>query len=273
MNTISFVTANFVARYTGYHMKSWDEGSTTTADYFRPIETFPERFDALMAEVRGMGFSAVDLWENHLHFNWATDRHVEAARESLVRHGLSLTTFVGYAHTEKEIHAAGRLCQDMGCPMWSGNLGMMASDRTRIGDVLRHYNFRLAVENHPQTPAELLHQIGHGDEDVIGVCADTGWFGTTGVDAVEALHKLKHRLFHIHLKDVKARRAEKTGHEAIDLGHECCRYGTGIVPVERAVKTAIKDGFTGPISVELEPELFDPTEDVKANLQMLKSWV
>ena len=275
MNTISFVTANFVARYTGYNMTGgWDHGSTTTSDYFRPIETFPERFDALMAEIRGLGFSAVDLWMNHLHFDWATDRHIEAARESLGRHGLSVTAFVGYGHTEKEIHAIGRLVQGMGCKMWSGSLGLLVSDRTRLPDILRHYDFRLAVENHPEkNAAELLARLGEGDEDVIGACADTGWFGTQDCNAADAIHELKGRLFHIHLKDVKARRAGKTGYEGIDLGHECCRYGAGIVPVEQTVRTAIRDGFKGPISVEQEPELYDPTEDVRASLQLLKSWI
>jgi sugar phosphate isomerase/epimerase len=113
--------------------------------------------------------------------------------------------------------------------------------------------------------------MGEGDEDVIGAVVDTGWFGTQRYDAAEAIAALKGRLFHIHLKDVKERRKEPTGFQLIDMGHETCRLGAGIVPVERCVKTAIRDGYTGPISIEHEPEDYDPSEDARASLLLLKS--
>ncbi len=275
MNTLSFVSANFVSRYTGNNMTGgWYQGVVTTDEHFRPIETFPERFDALMAEIRALGFSAVDLWASHLNFEWVTDRHVEAAREALTGHGLTVTSFVGgHCDTEEELHATARLMQGVNCRLWSGGLSFLASNRPRAVELLRQYDLRLAVENHPEkSAAELLARMGEGDEDVVGACVDTGWFGTQECDAAKAMHELKGRVFHIHLKDVKARRAERTGYELTDMGHECCRLGTGIVPVEQAVKIAVQDGFDGPISIEQEPELYDPSEDVRASLQLVKSW-
>ena len=53
MNTISFMTANYVAREIGYNMtKGWMEGDDATNAFFAPIDTYAERFDALVAEVR-----------------------------------------------------------------------------------------------------------------------------------------------------------------------------------------------------------------------------
>src|SRR5207302_789545 len=44
---ISFTTANFVARETGYAMHGWGHGDRMTNAAFAPIETYPERIDAL----------------------------------------------------------------------------------------------------------------------------------------------------------------------------------------------------------------------------------
>ena len=45
MNTLSFISANFVARQTSYNMTgSWMHGDTTTQDFYRPLETFEPRF-------------------------------------------------------------------------------------------------------------------------------------------------------------------------------------------------------------------------------------
>ena len=41
MNTISFMTANYVAREIGYNMtKGWMEGDDATNAFFAPIDTY-----------------------------------------------------------------------------------------------------------------------------------------------------------------------------------------------------------------------------------------
>jgi hypothetical protein len=68
MTTISFMTANYVARQLGYHMTGgWDQGDKATNAYFRPLESFPERFEALLEEISELGFTAIDLWQAHLN--------------------------------------------------------------------------------------------------------------------------------------------------------------------------------------------------------------
>jgi hypothetical protein len=63
MNTIAFMTANYVARTLDYHMtEGWMQGEGATQAYFRPLETFRERFDILLADIRALDFEALDLW-------------------------------------------------------------------------------------------------------------------------------------------------------------------------------------------------------------------
>lgn len=129
--------------------------------------------------------------------------------------------------------------------------------------ILQAHNVRLGIENHPEKrPQELLEKIGDGGGGSIGACVDTGWFGTQGFDAVFALVELRQVLVHVHLKDVVA-----AG------GHVTCRFGKGVVPIEKCVETLQRLGYTGAISVEHEPEHFDPSEDCKASLRLLRRWL
>ena len=86
---VVFMTANEVARETGWAMHGWSHGDRATNEAFAPLETFGERFDALLARVRGLGFETIDLWGAHLSPDWATDEHVLLAQEALGRHGIA----------------------------------------------------------------------------------------------------------------------------------------------------------------------------------------
>ncbi|MCG3147195.1 MAG: Inositol 2-dehydrogenase/D-chiro-inositol 3-dehydrogenase [Verrucomicrobiae bacterium] len=283
MNTLSFMSANFVARQLGYKMPGgWSQGDTATNDYFRPLATFGERFDAMLAEVVALGFDAIDLWAAHLHFSWATLEHIEIARALLAKHKLRVVSYAGgFGGNVPEFRAACRLCAALNIPVLAGGTGLLKPAQTS-GDIrqltggnpdraalvanLREFGLVFGYENHPEkTPGEILDRIGATDTDVIGVAVDTGWFGTQGFDGVAALRQLAPRLKHIHLKDVKARRAAKTGFQMIDMGHETCRLGAGIVGIEACLTTLAEVGYRGAISIEHEPEEFDPRDDVKAS--------
>lgn len=97
-NRISFMSANFVARELGYRMtRSWMEGDDATQAFFRPEETFADRFGAMLGEVARLGFRAIDIWSAHLHPDWATERQIEDARRLLDRNVLAELQKAGYA--------------------------------------------------------------------------------------------------------------------------------------------------------------------------------
>jgi sugar phosphate isomerase/epimerase len=263
MNTVSFMSANFVARQLGYHMtEGWMQGDTATNDYFRPIETFEERFDAMLAEVKAMGFEAIDIWIAHLNPGWATDEHISIARKLLAERGLRVASLAGfYGDTPEEAEAYCRLAIALETDIIGGNIPLMNSDRPALDDILSVYGVRLGLENHPEkSAAELMGRIG--DSPSVGICADTGWFGTHGYPAPQALTELAPVLVHVHLKDVRA-----AG------GHETCRFGEGVVDVEGCVNALLAAGYEGGLSIEHEPEHHDPTADVVASKVMLEGWL
>src|SRR5262249_50311724 len=125
------------------------------------------------------------------------------------------------------------------------------------------------IENHPEerTPADVLARIASaadaGYAGVFGTTVDTGWWGTHGYDAAQAIEELGEHVLHVHLKDVLA----------VGEPHETCRWGDGVVPLEACVRTLQRLGYEGAIAVEHEPETYDPTEDVRAMRAELEAWL
>ncbi|NQU11038.1 Gfo/Idh/MocA family oxidoreductase [bacterium] len=276
MNTLSFMSANFVARQLDYQMREgWGQGDQATQEWFRPLNTFRERFDSLLGEITALGFEAIDLWSAHLHHLWATPEHIELVRELLGHHNLRVVSYAGgFGDTVTECRAACRLAAALNIPVLGGGTPLLQEDRPALVKLLREFGLVFGLENHPEkTPEELLAKLGAGDEDVIGVTIDTGWFGTKGSDAEGALRQLAARLKHVHLKDVKARRTAPTGYPMMDLGHETCRFGDGIVPIEACLKTLVSAGYRGAISIEHEPEEHDPREETRASRELVAQWL
>jgi sugar phosphate isomerase/epimerase len=259
VNAIAFITANYVARQTGYAMHGWGHGDRTTNEHFQPPETYAERLDEVLGDVRALGFDTVDLWGAHLHPVWATDEHVAAAVELLARHGLRVATYatwLGPAEVERACEIAGALGTSI---IGAGSSG----DDTDLVPALREHDVRLAIENHPErTPSEVLGRIAAG-EGALATTVDTGWWATQGYDPVRAIEELGEHVVHVHLKDVLAEGEP----------HETCRWGDGIVPIEGCVRALQRLGYTGALAVEHEPETYDPTDDCRAMLAELREWI
>lgn len=263
MNTISFNSANFVAREIGYAMtEGWMQGDAATQAWYRPLDTFGSRFGAMLDEVVALGFEAIDLWLAHLHPDWASDQHIAFARQALEARDLSVATLAGFGDTREQVLRACEIALGVGATTFGHGARIVDRDHAFVVDTLGSRGLRLGIENHPEkTPAILRDRIGDG-QGVIGAMIDTGWFGTQGYDAARAIVELKDVLFGIHLKDVLGAGA-----------HHTCRFGQGVVPIQACVHALRRTGFAGPISVEHEPERADPREDVRASAALLRGWL
>lgn len=264
-NTISFMTANFVARPLGYNMtEGWMQGDNANNAHFKPIATFAVRFDEYLADVSAAGFSAIDIWLGILNPAWATDAHISTAVELLNKYDFTVVSIAGgFGNDLDTFEKCCDLAAALGAEILGGMTPLILRERDNMAELLRKYGLKFGLENHPEkTPRELLDKIGRGAEDVIGLCVDTGWFGTNAYPATTALEKLHSRIFHVHLKDVKAAGS-----------HETCRYGEGVVGIEACVKKLVELGYSGPISIEHEPDHSDPMDDVKASFALLQGWL
>jgi sugar phosphate isomerase/epimerase len=259
--TLSFMSANYVAKELGYGAADdWGPFDAATNAAFEPLETFPARFDALLATIAGIGFDTIDLWFGHLNWLWATPEHVAAARDALARHDLRVVSLAGsVGATTEELTAACRLANDLDVDLIAGLSAIVRSDRPAAVAVLREHGVRFALENHPEkTPQEVLDAIGD-EGDVLGAAVDTGWWATQGYDPVAAIEELSERLFHVHLKDV------------VEPGtHMTCTYGEGCARIADCVDALLRVGYSGPVSIEHEPYDRDPTADCVRMLAMIR---
>jgi L-ribulose-5-phosphate 3-epimerase len=256
---IGFVTANFVARETGWAMHGWGHGDRLANEWYAPLDTYGERLDAMLADVASLGFGVVDLWGAHLSPDWATAEHVSVARDVLARHDLRVATYATWVGPNN-IQRSCELAVALGTSVIGGGF---SGEPEALVPALREHHVRLAVENHPErTPAEVLAKIDRGD-GMLGATIDTGWWATQGYDAARAIEELGDHVWHVHLKDVLA----------LDEPHETCRYGEGIVPIERCVEALRRIGYDGVVSVEHEPETWDPSEECRLMRESLERWL
>jgi sugar phosphate isomerase/epimerase len=252
------MTANFVARETGWAMHGWGHGDRETNQAFAPLETYGERLDAVLRDVCSLGFDAIDLWGAHLSPDWATEDHVAIARETLARRGVRVATYGAWVGPGN----VGRCCE-LARAVDTDVIGAGTSgDPAAVAPVLREHGVTLAIENHPErTPGNLLAKIEAG-AGTMAATVDTGWWATQGYDPVRAIEELGPHVRHVHLKDVL--------HEGEP--HETCAWGDGIVDVEACVGALRAIGYTGALTVEHEPEDRDPSDEIRAMREQLQRW-
>ncbi len=266
MNTIAFMGANYVTRETGHRMPDagWGEADRITNERFAPLDGYAERFGRIVSEVGELGFSSMDVWTAHLNPRWATDEHLRIAAGLLAEHRLTVPSLAGSAGADLGyFRGLCRIARAVGAPVIGGSAPVLAADRAGVVAALEEYDLVLGVENHPErTPQEYLESMGDPAGGRIGAALDTGWFGTHGYDAADAIEAVADRLKHVHLKDVAA----PGGHHTVALGEGC-------VPVRRCVETLRRVGYEGTISIEHEPEDRDPVPEVLRSRELLRQWL
>jgi sugar phosphate isomerase/epimerase len=259
MNTVSFMSANYVGKELGYGAADeWGPFDLATNTAFEPLEAFRTRFDELLTKITAIGYDTIDLWFAHLNWRWATPEHVAIARAALERHGVRVVAFAGsIGSTVADVETACRLANDLDVDLIAGLGGLVHTDREAAALVLDSYGVRFGLENHPErTPAEVLAAIG--DESYLGAAVDTGWWATQGYDPVDAIRELSDRLFHVHLKDVEAPGT-----------HISCMHGEGCARIADCVDALLELGYSGALTIEHEPFDRDPTAECARMLTLI----
>ena len=265
---VALATSSYIAREAAYdvpggwkvedpidpYLGGWDRCEKIVTASFRPLERFIPQFDALLADVKGAGFRFVEIWGTHLNPAWATPDHVAAAREALERHGLTVVSYGADLGTSpQDVVTVCEIGHAIGSPLLGTYPGPFFFDnRDLVVGIIRDQGFRLLIENHPHhaTPAAILEEVG--DDRSVGVTLDTGWWGSVGYDAAAAIREIGDRIYHVHLKDVRA------------VGtHEPCLLGEGCIPIAACLDALTEIGYHGAVSLEHLTPTFDPTDDLR----------
>ena len=246
----AFLTANLVARVTGYRfqLSQWMEQHKKTV-----AATDEAAWRAICKEIAAAGFKAVEVWEAHAAPEALDEAKARVWKRILDDNGLTPIAYAGGLRPETL-----RMCQWLGIPHVDG--GLRDNTPEKATALCREHAVRFNIENHPEkSAAEILAKIGGGNE-WLGVCIDTGWLGTQGAPGPATIKACAPFVRHTHIKDVKA--AGK---------HETCMLGEGAADVAGCMATLRELKYTGWYSWEDEPEDRNPFDSAVRNREWIEA--
>jgi L-ribulose-5-phosphate 3-epimerase len=246
---VAFNTANLVARVSGYRyqLSHWMDQHVKTI-----AATDEAAWRAICKEIAAAGFKTVEVWEAHAAPETLDEAKARLWKRSLDDHGLVPVAYAG--GLRRETLAIARW---LGIPHVDG--GLRDNTPENATALCREYGVRFNIENHPEKSAgEILAKIGGGNE-WLGVCIDTGWLGTQGVNGPSVIQACAPFVRHTHLKDVKA--AGK---------HETCLLGEGSADVAGCMAALREVKYAGWYAWEDEPEDRNPFDSAVRNREWIE---
>ena len=131
-----------------------------------------------------------------------------------------------------------------------------------VDKLAQEYRIKVAIHNHPKpshywNPETALKAL-KGRSKYLGLCADTGQWPRSGINALEALKLVKERLICFHLKDLN----EFGNKEAHDVP-----WGSGINQMEQILKFLAEQKFSGVFSIEYEYNWTSSIPEIKQCIQ------
>ena len=134
------------------------------------------------------------------------------------------------------------------------------NDWDLIDKLVRKYNIRLAVHNHPQpstywSPEVLLEQISNRSKK-IGSCADVGHWARAGLNPLDCLKQLQGRIGSLHFKDIMPKV------EGVNEQHDVV-WGNGALNTTELLRELRRQDFDGIISIEYEYNWDNSVPDIK----------
>jgi inosose dehydratase len=152
----------------------------------------------------------------------------------------------------------------------------------RIAKAAREIGVRSVFHHHAgtyvETPAEVARLLELTDSSLLGICLDTGHYFYGGGDPVEFTRKWATRIWHLHLKDIRANvleeaRREKVGFlDAIRRG-VFCELGGGDVDLAGVIRELDRAGFDGWAVFEQDVDPTVPGVDPAASAKRSRDYL
>ncbi|CAD5264227.1 MULTISPECIES: sugar phosphate isomerase/epimerase [unclassified Imperialibacter] len=214
--------------------------------------TFREfSLDTTIEYTKRLGISKIALKSMHLPLD-SSEADIKAAARKIADAGLELYgAGVIYMKTEAEVNQAFAYAKAAGMKMIIGvpnyDLLPLAEKKVKETDI------KLAIHNHGpgddlyRSPKDVYEKV-KGLDKRIGLCMDIGHVVRIGEDPSVWAEKFKDRIYDIHLKDED--KAQEDG-KPLEIGR-------GVTDIPAFLRTMIKVGYTGYMSLEYEKDGKDP---------------
>jgi sugar phosphate isomerase/epimerase len=234
-------------------------------------------FDRMIASMRSVGISSLELWGNGkghpLHPERNSEADFKAVRRKLDDAGITVGAYCANFPpdaTDDHLEKAFVGCQILGARVLTSSTEK--SLIPRIDAVAVRHKIRVGLHNHwlgdswfkgdraqnfegPKDYAEALA----GRSSYMGINLDIGHFSAAGHDPVAFFKEQRARIFSLHVKD-----------RGPDAEHRDMPFGTGATPIAAVMKAAQASKFAYAANLEYEMDEQDPTEGVRASFAYVK---
>lgn len=229
--------------------------------------------DRMIAAMRSVGLSSVELWDGHLDPAKAGDDEFKAVRRKFDDAGIAVSAYCANfptgasdEHLERAFKGAGLL----GTDVMTSSVEKPILDR--LDERCRKYKVRLGLHNHWlgdswfkgdkalnfESPADFLDAL-KGRSEYLAINLDIGHFSAAGHDALAFFKEHHKRIVSLHVKD-----RDK------DAEHTYRRFGSGATPIVEVLKFARQVHFPYAANIEYEMDENDPTEGVRHSVEYVK---
>jgi inosose dehydratase len=220
-----------------------------------PYGYFPTDSKQLIDELSARGLSMVSgfvpLPLAHRQRHSSAIREVMNVAQLLAEAGSRVIVLADELN-EARMSVAGRVTDEDGLDpdSWSCAVELLTELAQRCREVGLATVFHHHAGTYIETPGEIEQLCAATDSDLIGLCLDTGHYYYGGGNPLDAVHRYKSRIRHLHLKDVRPSvlasvRRDRIGYlDAVRRG-VFCELGEGAVDFRSVLEELEKYGFHG----------------------------
>jgi len=233
--------------------------------------TFRKRtIDEMIASMRSIGLSSVELWDGHLHPTKSTPQQFEAARKKLADAGITVSAYCTEFANDADDDYMERAFA--GAALLGASVITTSCEKPvlpRLDEWAARSKVKVGLHNHWlgdkwftgdkaanfEGPADWAEGF-RGRSEWLAINLDVGHFAAAGHDPIAFFKENQARIVSLHVKDRGA-----------DPEHTDVRFGQGATPIAALAKVLRDSKYAYAANLEYEIEENEPTEGLRDAFQ------
>lgn len=209
---------------------------------------------------KGLGLAYWESFRSHVPIS-TLPKHIAEQKELLA--GIKLIAYgvVSFDDNEDKAREVFDFSKAMGIESISADPKKNEATFKLLDKLVEEYAINIAIHNHgPKASYDKIDDVVNAVKDHhprIGACVDTGHYLRSGENPVEAIERLKDRVFGVHLKDVKDAKVFKI-------------LGEGDLDLVGCLKLLYKNKYNYCLALEYEENPANPVPDLEICLQNVR---
>lgn len=219
--------------------------------------------DEALKKTTELGLKYWETFPNHVKVG-IVPGYIDEQRKKMKDAGINLVAFgvVSFNDNESKAREVFEFAKKMGIQSISANPQKNEATFKLLDKLVAEYEVNIAIHNHgPKALYDKISDVVDAVKDHhprIGACVDTGHYLRSAEDPVEALERLKDRVFGVHLKDVKDTKIFKV-------------VGEGDLNILGCLKVLKKINYQYCLALEYEENPMNPIPDLQVCLKHVKA--